>query len=124
MQIIIKAKNVELNGPLESFINKKIGGLKKFLGSFENHQLPVTEGRQLFDTFVEVERETNHHRQGKIFMASAKIYMPGKSLFAKASGEDIIGAISEVRDELEIEIRKYKSKIVEFPIRKARQASS
>ncbi|HLD70755.1 MAG TPA: ribosome-associated translation inhibitor RaiA [Negativicutes bacterium] len=124
MQIIIKAKGIEVNQPLESFINKKIGGLKKFLGSFENHQLPVTEGRQLFDTFVEVERETNHHRQGKIFMASAKIYMPGKSLFAKANGEDIISAISEVRDELETEIRKYKSKIVEFPVRKAKQSQN
>ena len=124
MQIIIKTKNLELGGQLEAFINKKIGGLKKFLGAFQNHTLPITDGRNLFDTFVEVEKESNHHRQGKIFKAEVKIYMPGRNLFAKAHAEDIIKAISEVREELETEIRKYKSKVVEFPRRKAKQSKN
>ena len=82
MKIIIKSKNFELTAQLESFINKKIGGLTKFLKAFEGHSLPVAGGRSLFDTFVEVERETMHHRKGDIFKAEAKIYLPGKSLFA------------------------------------------
>ena len=124
MNIIIKTKNIELGAPLEAFINKKIGGLKKFLGAFQSHALPMTEGRNLFDTFVEVERDSNHHKQGKVFKAEVKIYMPGRNLFAKASAENIITAISEVRDELETEIRKYKAKVVEFPRRKAKQSKN
>ena len=121
MQIIIKTKNMELGAPLESFIHKKIGGLKKFLGAFQKSDLTVTDGRNLFDAFVEVSRESNHHKQGKVFKAEVKIYMPGRNLFAKANGEDIISAISQVRDELETEIRKYKSRVVEFPRRRAKQ---
>ncbi|MDO8530332.1 MAG: ribosome-associated translation inhibitor RaiA [bacterium] len=121
MQITIKSKNVELNGQLESFINKKIGGVAKFLKAFEGHSLPVAGGRNLFDTFVEVERETMHHKKGDIFKAEAKIYLPGKSLFAKAHGDNLIKAVDEVRDELEAEIRKYKTKVIEFPRRKQKQ---
>ncbi len=122
MQIIIKTKNLELTPPLEAFINKKIGGLKKFFGAFQQSTLPITDGRNLFDTFVEVEKESNHHRQGQIFKAEVKIYMPGRNLFAKANADDINKAIIEVREELETEIRKYKSKVIEFPRRKAKQS--
>ena len=122
MQIIIKSKNLDLSEQSESFINKKIGGLRKFLKAFESHSLPVAGGRNLFDTFVEVERETMHHRKGDIFKAEAKIYLPGRSLFAKAHGDNLIKAVDEVRDELEAEIRKYKTKVIEFPRRKAKKA--
>ncbi len=124
MQIIIKGKDVEITPELESAIIKKIGGLKKFIGSFENHHLPVTEGRQLFETFVEVKKETNHHNKGNIFKTEIKIYMPGKSLFAEASGDEIMKTVLEVREELESEIRKYKAKVVEFPRRQAKQSNN
>lgn len=124
MKIIIKTKNLEITPALDSFINKKIGGLRKFLGSFENHRLPMAEGRNLFDTFVEVGKENMHHRKGDVFAAEAKIYLPGKNLFAKTHGEDMIKIINELRDEMEAEIRRYKSKIVEFPRRKAKKANS
>lgn len=75
----------------------------------------------LFDTFVEVERETTHHRKGNVFRAEAKIYLPGKSLFAKAKGDDLIKIISEVRDELESEIRKYRTRIIDFPRRQSKK---
>jgi len=121
MQIIIKTKNIELSGQLQSFIDKKIGGLKKFIGGFENHSLPITEGRMLFDTFVEVERDSNHHNKGQVYKAEVKMYLPGRNLFAKASADDITKAILEVREQLESEIRKHKGKIVEFPRRQAKQ---
>ena len=121
MNITIKTKNIELTEALESFINKKIGGLKKFFSSFENHRLPMAEGRSLFDTFVEIGKENNHHRKCDVFMAEAKIYMPGKSIFAKTHGEDMIKIINELRDEMESEIRRYKSKVIEFPRRRAKQ---
>lgn len=124
MKIIIKTKNLEFTPALDSFINKKIGGLRKFLGSFQNHSLPMAEGRDLFDTFVEIGKETTHHNKGDVFMAEAKIYMPGKSIFAKTHGEDMIKIINELRDEMESEIRRYKTRVVEFPRRKAKKAGN
>lgn len=121
MRITIKTKNLELTPELESFVQKKIGSVKKFLGSFQNHHLPVAGDRDLFETFVEVEKETNHHRKGDIFRAEAKIYVPGRSLFAKVHGEEIMKLVNELRDELESEIRKYKTRVIEFPIRKAKK---
>ena len=105
----------------KSAMGKKIGGLKKFIKGFENHHLPVSGGRSLFDTFVEVQKETTHHVKGQIFKAEVKLYLPGKSLFASSNGDDLMKTISEVRDELEGEIRKHKSKVVEFPRRKAKK---
>ena len=106
---------------LENFINKKIGGLKKFLGVFQKHGAPVTNGRDLFDIFVEVERETKHHKKGDIFKSEAKIYLPGRNLFAKTHGEDLMKIINELSKELEREIRKYKTKVIEFPRRQAKK---
>ena len=122
MNIIIKTKNLELTPQLESFINKKIGGLKKFIKTFEGNNLPVAGRRDLFETFVEVKKETLHHRKGDIFSAEVKLYVPGRSLFAKSHGEDVIKAINDAKDELEREIRKYKTKLIEFPRRRARKS--
>lgn len=122
MQIIIKAKNFELPPALETFIIGKLSGLKKFISSFENHELPLTEGRGLFDAFVDVAKDSNHHRKGDIFRTEIKLYLPGRNLFVKAHGEDLMKTIIEAREEMESEIRKYKSKVVEFPRRKVKKS--
>lgn len=121
MNITIKTKNIELTPSLESFINKKIGGLKKFLKVFGHHSTPIPGGRDLFETLVEVEKETMHHRKGQVFKAEAKLYLPGKSLFTKAYSDDLMKAISEVRDELESEIRKHRTKLIDIPRREGKQ---
>lgn len=112
MQIIIKTKNFELTGFLEKFINEKIGKLEKFA---------KTLGRDSMEVFVEVEKETNHHKKGDLFIANLQIHLPGKMLMAKAHGEDLQKAIIDAKDELEIEIKKHKLKVIEGPRRKMRK---
>ncbi len=121
MNITIKTKNVELVDQLKSFVDKKIGGLKKFLNDFQDHHLPITEGRNLFDIFVEIKKETLHHHKGQIFKTEAKVYLLGKNLFTQSEGDNVMGTIIDVRNALEKEIRKYKLKIIEFPRRKYRK---
>lgn len=113
MQIIIKTKNFELTGSLEKFINEKVGKLEKFA---------KTLGKDSMEVFVEVEKETNHHRKGDLFMANIQIQLAGKNLMARSHGEDLMKAVIEAKDELEIEIKKYKLKTVELPRRKIRKA--
>ncbi|OGZ65365.1 MAG: ribosomal subunit interface protein [Candidatus Staskawiczbacteria bacterium RIFCSPHIGHO2_02_FULL_43_16] len=112
MKIIIKTKNFELTGFLERFINDKIGKLEKFA---------KTLGKDSMEIFVEVEKETNHHRKGDLFIAHLQIQLPGKNLMAKAHGEDLQKAIIDAKDELEIEIKKHKLKVIELPRRKIRK---
>lgn len=113
MKIIIKTKNVQLTESLENLINKKMEGLKKFTKILKSESTEV---------FVEIEKETKHHRKGDIFKAEAMVQLPGKNLVARAHGEDLGKAIVEVRAELEREIRKYKNKMIEIPRRQARKS--
>ena len=122
MKIIIKTKNIELTEQLETSIHRKIGGLKKFLGVFEGHAVQIAGGRDLFETFVEVKRDSQHHRKGNVFTAEIKLYVPQKSLFAKAQGSDLAQVIGKVRDEMESEIRKHRTKIIDKPRRQIQKS--
>lgn len=124
MNIIIKTKNLEVTDYLEALIHKKMAGLDKFLKILEKPSADVKKGQKgktLSEVFFEVERESNHHKKGDIFKAEATIHLPGKSLMAKSHGEDLANVIIEVRNGLEREIRKYKTKLIEFPRRKSKK---
>ena len=71
--------------------------------------------------FVEIEKETKHHRKGDIFRAEARVHLPGKTLVAISERDDLKLAIVEVKDELQQEIKKYKLKKTELIIRKQRK---
>lgn len=96
MKINIKTKNLSLTPSLQDYINEKIGSLEKFI--------------TVSEIFVEVEKETKHHRHGEVFGAEAQIMLPGKSLVAKATSDDLLAAIVKVKDEMQQEIKKYKTK--------------
>ncbi len=112
MNIITKTKNVELTDSLKSLVDKKIGALAKFVKVLQKDAVEV---------FVELEKETKHHRKGDIFLAEATLHLPGKSLVARSHGQDLGKAILKIKHELEREIRKYKTKTVELPRRKYRK---
>lgn len=109
MNIIIKAKNLELTEDLKEFIEEKIGGLKRFTKILQKKD-SFKKGKDSGEFFVEIERETNHHKKGNIFRAEARVHLPGKTLVAISERDDLKRAIVEVKDELQQEIKKYKSK--------------
>lgn len=111
MQIIIKTKNLELTDSLESLVSKRMLGIKKLVKNLQESS----------ELIVEVERETKHHRKGDIFRAEAMINLPGANLVVRAHGENLSRVITEVKNELEREIRKYKTKTVELPRRRYRK---
>ncbi len=113
MNIVIKTKNLELTESLEKFISKRLEGLKKFIKVLKNDSQEV---------MIEVEKETKHHKKGDVFRAEAIIKLPGQSLVARAHGEDLGKVVTETRDEMEREIRKYKTMKIEKPRREQRKA--
>ena len=111
MKIIIKTKKLELTEALQTFIEKKIGTVKKFI-SILKEDIPG-EGKTLAEVFVEVGKETKHHKKGDIFKAKINVRLPGKFILAEATSDDLFKAIIESRDELKIEIEKYKLKNID-----------
>ena len=111
MKIIINAKNLELTSVLKSFIEKKIGAIKKFVNILK--QDTPQKGKTLAEVFVEVEKESKHHRKGEIFLVKAQVVLPGKSLSASARADDLFKAIIAAKDELKEEIGKYKVKKID-----------
>lgn len=110
MNIIIKTKNIELTDSLRNYINKRINGLGKFL-------------KDSSDVFVDIEKESFHHKKGQIFRTEAIVQLPGKKLVAVANGDDLGKTVTEVRDQLKEEIKKHKLKMIELPRRKIRKAN-
>ncbi len=98
MKIDISTKNITLDDSLEEFIEDKIGGLDKYIGSG-----PVSAR-------VEISKPSKHHKTGPVFYAEANLKVGGRLLRAEASHSDIRSAIVQVKDELKTEIKKFKDK--------------
>lgn len=111
MQITVKTKFLELTDWLEDLINKKVAGIRKLVKNLQDSS----------ELLVEVEKETTHHRKGDIFRAEAIINLPKAKLVARAHGENLNAVITKVKNELEREIRKYKTKVIDKPRRKYRK---
>lgn len=119
MKVIIKTKNIQLNEGMESFIEQKIGTLDKFFGMLKDEK--VEKGKPLDEFFIEIEKETKHHRTGPYFLAKAYIHLPGKTLVAQSESDDIRTAIVDVKDEMQQEIKKYKFKNIDAKRRESKK---
>ena len=120
MKIIIKTKNLEQSDTLDNFVEKKFLTLKKFIGILK---LP-DDKKTLAEVFVEVDRETKHHRKGDIFLVKAQVTLPGKKILAQAKEEDMFVAVTKAKDELRAEIEKYKVKKIDKNRRQQRKSKN
>lgn len=98
MQVTLRAKDVELTEDLKGFAEKKLGGLSKYF----DHVMEIR---------VELEKMTNHHKQGFIYQASVEMDVPGEKLFVKESSEEIKDAINKVKEEMQRKIEHYKGQL-------------
>lgn len=102
MKIIIKTTNLELTPEIENYVYEKIGGINKFLDDIDRGGVIEAE--------VEIGRTTKHHQSGDVFRAEVNLVLPGKMLRAEAEERDLRTAIDRVKDELQLEIKKYRGK--------------
>ncbi len=102
MKIILKNKNISPDLKTEKYLEKKLESLKKFLKNF-NQELLLVE--------VELGKVTGRQRKGDIFRAEINLSVGGGKIFRVESEQsDLYSAIDEVRDDLEREIKKFKTK--------------
>ncbi|MDO8462990.1 MAG: ribosome-associated translation inhibitor RaiA [bacterium] len=101
LKLNITATGVELTPEIAQELEEKIGTLDVFIEGTED----------VAQAWVEVSRTTRHHRQGNIFRAEVQIRLPGAAgIRAEAEAEDILTAITTVKDELQRQLKKYKGK--------------
>ena len=108
MKIIIRTKNLELTASLKSFIEEKIGSLKKFINVLKKEE----DKNTLAEVFFEIEKESKHHNKGEGFRSEARILLPSKKIMAESSGDDLLLTVVETKDKLQQEIKKYKEKTI------------
>ncbi len=111
MEIIFKTKEFVLTPSTEDYIYKKLENLEKFLSGF---------GEELTKIEVELGRTTSRHRTGDIFRAEINLSVGSKLFRVESEQDDLFAAIDEVRDDLEQEIKKFKTKKETIFIRGAR----
>lgn len=95
MQIKIKATKMELTPAIEQAVNEKMLSLTKY---FNN----------IIEADVEVGITTHHHQKGDIFRAEVNLSVPKKIIRAEAETDDLYKSITEVKDTLKTELKKYK----------------
>lgn len=118
MKIIIKTKNLDQSEALNSFIEKKFESIKKFISILQKPE----DGKTLAEVFIEVEKDSKHHKKGDIFVVKAQVILPGKNVMAEAKEEDLFAAVVKAKDELKMEIEKYKFKKIDKTRREQRKA--
>ena len=101
MRIMLHTKNLDLTPSIETFVNQKMDTIAKLFKS----------GDQLVEARVEIGRPSKHHKKGLVYYAEINLKMGGKLLRATVEHVDLRTAIDFARDEIERQIKKFKSKI-------------
>jgi len=115
MQILIKGTGMELTMAIRDYVDKKIGGLSKFLVKIDNGAI---EAR------VEVGQTTKHHQSGNIFRAEVNLKLPKTLLRAESETSDLYASIDLAHDEIKRQILDLKDKKVTEKVRQSRSARS
>lgn len=100
MDIRIKSTNYELTPEVELYLNERIRTLTKLLGDKE----------AVARCEIEVGRDAGRPRHGaNIWFAEVHVIVPGEAeVYARNNSESINGAIDDVKEEAERQLRKSK----------------
>jgi len=123
MKIIIKTTNLKLNKELSQYIEEKLNPLEKFSKILYNEKYYdhfFSKGKPRVEAWVEIGKETKHHKKGPFFWAECQMRFPKRTLRSIAESDNIKQAITEVKDELQRELKQYKEKLISKTKRGAR----
>lgn len=123
MKINIETKNIVLTQAIKNLIRERIDPLEKFIKVAQGKDYSSPSSGKIKETpvaWVEVGKETLHHKKGPFFRAECQIRFFGKSVRAEAVSKDLRMAITKVKDELQRELKKIKGKLISRKKRKSR----
>lgn len=114
MKIVIKTTDFQLDNKIKDFVEGEMNSLEKFIKNLYNQKDSLDflgKGKPKIEAWVEIGKETSHHRKGPFSYVECQIRLPGKSIRSEAVGKNFKLAINEVKDELQRELKEYKEKI-------------
>ena len=114
MQVIIKAKNIELTPHLKEYAEKKLLTACKFIPALIEKEIKDKEevGREVKRVVLEVEIEkVTGDGKGRIFRTEAQMILPGRVIKAEDTAETVKASIDEVKYELKRQVKEYKEKL-------------
>ncbi len=113
MEVIIKAKNIELTPHLKDYAEKKLRSACRFIPTLlEKEKRDKDSAGKEFDRIlleVEIEKITGEEK-GKIFRTEAQMILPGRVIKGEDVAETVKASIDEVKYELERQVKEYKNK--------------
>jgi len=107
MEINIKYTEIEPSEAIKTYVNKKVGSLKKLVKGIERHK---PENEEVVQIWVEVGKTTRHHKEGKVWYAECQTRFPGMSFRATSTHYEMNQAIDEMAGKMEELIKEYKDK--------------
>jgi putative sigma-54 modulation protein len=125
MQVIIKAKNIELTPHLKEYAEKKLLTACKFIPALIEKEIKDKEevGREVKRVVLEVEIEkVTGDGKGKIFRTEAQMILPGRVIKAEDTAETVKASIDEVKYELKRQVKEYKEKIEDIQRKGGKEA--
>ncbi len=113
MEVIIRAKNIELTPHLRDYAEKKLTSACRFIPALLEKEIEDKEqvGREVDRVVLEVEIEkVTGEEKGRIFRTEAQMLLPGRVIKAEDVAETIKASVDEVKYELERQVKDYKGK--------------
>lgn len=104
ININIKSKNFNMTPQIEEYITSKISSVEKFLQMSREENVLVE---------FEVE-QSKHHKKGEVYRAEANLSVRGKLFRGDSTRYDVKTAIDNVKDQLEKQIRRSKTRRFEL----------
>ncbi len=109
MEIRIRTKNMTLTGHLEDYTREKLLKVNKFL-SFLTEGADNESLHPAVEMDIEIEKITKGQNKGEVYRVEAQMFLPGASLRAEDTSNTPKEAVSEVRYELQRQVKSYKEK--------------
>lgn len=97
MNIAISGSHIDLTDALQNHVDSEFAKIEKLIDPHAR----IT---------VEIGKTTEHHKQGNIFKAEAKIVEPKAEYFATIISDDLYTAIGMLSDELSEQITRSKDR--------------
>ena len=95
----IKVTNMELTDVIQTYAEEKMSSVERLLGKDSDALIEI-----------ELEKTTNHHKQGDIFRAEANVTIEGKLYRVEATKDDLYAAVDKVKKELFRTVRRRKNR--------------
>jgi putative sigma-54 modulation protein len=97
----IKTTEIFMTPAIADYLEKKLHKLDKFVNP-QNLDESIC--------YVEIGKDTRHHKKGDHFIAELTVHVGGKSFRASIDKDDLYAAIDMAVDEMVEELRSFKDK--------------